>query len=89
MYKYDFPFFNAVDLKSHELALKVSAVQDGIGAIKIQPAVYKVATCCIQTTLLFPSQSVHLNMSCHIHIAYCLSLYLSDILYYPRLLKFA
>ena len=49
--KYDFPFFNAVDLRSHELALKVSAVQDGIDAIKIhcnlsytklQPAVYKL-----------------------------------------------
>ena len=47
--KYDFPFFNAFDLRSHELALKVSAVQDGIDAIKIhcnlsytklQPAVY-------------------------------------------------
>ena len=49
--KYDFPFFDAVDLRSHELALKVSAVQDGIDAIKIhcnlsytklQPAVYKL-----------------------------------------------
>ena len=55
----------------------------------LQLVVYKVATCCIQTAPLFPSPSVHLNMSCRIHIAYSPSLYLSDILYYPRLLKFA